>query len=85
MNYMTSVNKTFGNFALPFNEMFMTANRRYEYDTAGLPTDITTYIDPVKFNFIFAQTARDAQNFWIQIASDMEVRRLMSAKLMPNL
>ena len=47
--------------------------------------DLTTYIDPTKFNHIFADTRRDAQNFWAQIGVDMTVRRKMSAKIMPNL
>ena len=86
LNYMTNVNKVYGNFADPNNEMFMTLNRKYEGDdTTGAISDMTTYIDPKKFNNIFAQTSRDAQNFWTQIAVDAFARRLMSAKLMPNL
>ena len=86
MNYMTSVNKTYGNFAVTDNEMFMTLNRRYEYNAdADNIKDLTTYIDPVKFNHIFASTAIDAQNFWAQIAVDITARRKMSAKVMPNL
>lgn len=86
INYMTNVNRTFGNFAIEDNEMFMTLNRRYEWDsTANAIKDLTTYIDPSKYNFIFAETSLDAQNFWTQIAVDMTVRRKMSAKVMPNL
>ena len=32
INYMTSVNRTFGNFAIQNNQMWMTLNRRYESD-----------------------------------------------------
>ena len=32
MNYMTAVNRTYGNFAIEDNEMFMTLNRKYEFD-----------------------------------------------------
>lgn len=86
LNYMTNVNQTRGNFAIADNEMFMTLNRRYEMDGAtGQIKDLTTYIDPVKFNHIFAQTSRDAQNFWAQIGVDITARRKMSAKIMPNL
>lgn len=84
VNYMTSVNKTLGNFAISTKEMFMTLNRRYEHE-AGEIADLTTYIDPGKFNFIFAQTALDAQNFWVQIGCNITARRKMSAKIMPNL
>lgn len=88
LNYMTNYNKTFGNFAIATNEMFMTLNRRYEHIIAGDAfniKDLTTYIDPVKFNHIFAQTSLDAMNFWATVAVDIEARRKMSAKLMPNL
>ncbi|AXH77768.1 MAG: major capsid protein [Microviridae sp.] len=84
LNYMTNVNQTRGNFAIRTNEMFMTLNRRYTQDGSDI-VDMTTYIDPTKFNFIFAQTSIDAQNFWVQIAVDITARRKMSAKLMPNL
>lgn len=84
INYMTAYNKTFGNFAIQDNEMFMTLNRRYERDGTDIK-DLTTYIDPTKFNYIFAETAIDAQNFWCQIGVDITARRKMSAKLMPNL
>ncbi|AXH74825.1 MAG: major capsid protein [Microviridae sp.] len=84
LNYMTNVNQTRGNFAITSNEMFMTLNRRYERE-AGTIKDLTTYIDPSKFNFIFADTSLDSQNFWVQISVNAEVRRKMSAKVMPNL
>lgn len=85
INYMTNVNQVRGNFAIPENEMFMTLNRNYEYLYGTGIKDLTTYIDPVKFNQIFAQTEIDAQNFWTQIAVDITARRKMSAKVMPNL
>lgn len=85
LNYMTAVNETRGNFAKQRDQMFMTLNRRYEYDQATGIRDLTTYIDPTKFNHIFAQTSIDAQNFWAQVGINMFVRRKMSAKIMPNL
>jgi len=88
INYQTSVNQTRGNFAIARNEMFMTLNRRYEplNVLGGISIkDATSYIDPSKFNHIFAATEIDAQNFWIQISIDIEARRKMSAKVMPNL
>lgn len=85
INYMTEVNKTFGNFAISTSEMFMTLNRRYENDGTLESFDLTTYIEPTKFNFIFAQTNLTAQNFWLQIAINAIARRKMSAKQMPNL
>lgn len=88
INYQTEVNKTYGNFADERKEMYMTLNRRYEMANNGLEMtikDLTTYIDPTKFNYMWADTSLDAQNFWVQIAIDNIVRRKMSAKIMPNL
>ena len=90
INYMTNVNQVRGNFAIADNEMFMTLTRKYEWESVvGTDEyqikDLTTYIDPSKFNHIFAQTSLDAQNFWVQIAVDIEARRKMSAKVIPNL
>lgn len=84
LNYMTDINVTKGNFAIQDNEMFMTLNRRYEHGPGGIQ-DMTTYIDPAKFNFVFAQTSLDSQNFWLQVDTRITSRRKMSAKIMPNL
>ena len=67
------------------NESFMVLNRNYSIDTNGQIEDLTTYIDPVKFNYIFADTNLDAMNFWVQTKFDIKVRRLISAKQIPNL
>ena len=84
INYMTNVNQTRGTFAEAGNSMFMTLNRRYEQGTTGIE-DLTTYVDPSKYNNIFAQTALDSQNFWVQISNKIIARRKMSAKVIPNL
>lgn len=85
INYMTNVNRTFGNFAPGMPESFMVLNRNYSMDNTGQIEDLTTYIDPVKFNYIFADTNLDAMNFWVQTKFDIKVRRLISAKQIPNL
>ena len=85
INYMTNVNRTFGNFAPGMPESFMILNRNYSMDNKGQIEDLTTYIDPVKFNYIFADTNLDAMNFWVQTKFDIKVRRLISAKQIPNL
>jgi hypothetical protein len=86
INYMTNVNVCRGNFAVQNDSMFMTLNRRYEgVDTQNGITDLTTYIDPSKFNNIFAQTDLSSQNFWVQINNKITARRKMSAKVIPNL
>lgn len=86
INYMTNINQIKGNFAIESKEMFMVLDRRYEKGatTTGID-DLTTYIDPTKYNQIFAETNLDAQNFWVQIGIDNTARRKMSAKVIPNL
>ena len=90
LNYMTNINRTFGSFAINDNEAFMVLNRNYEMSpSAGTNetkiADLTTYIDPAKYNYIFAETNLDAMNFWVQTKFDIKVRRLISAKQIPNL
>jgi len=84
INYMTNVNQTRGSFAEDGNSMFMTLNRRYEQGTTGID-DLTTYVDPSKYNNIFASETLDSQNFWVQISNKIIARRKMSAKVIPNL
>jgi hypothetical protein len=87
INYMTNVNQCRGSFAengTGGDSMFMTLNRRYEQGATGID-DLTTYVDPSKYNNIFAQTSLDSQNFWVQISNKITARRKMSAKVIPNL
>ena len=80
IQYMTNVNKTYGNFALIENEGWMCLNRIFEnVDT------YTTYVQPHLYNNIFADTDLTAQNFWVQIAFNYKPRRVMSAKIIPNI
>ena len=69
------------------SESFMVLNRNYSMNNAASPQieDLTTYIDPVKFNYIFADTNLDAMNFWVQTRFEIKTRRLISAKQIPNL
>ena len=88
INYMTNYDKSYGNFADERSQQFMTLDRRYKLideASAGKIADLTTYIDPSKFNYAFAQTDLSAQNFWTQIAVNINARRKMSAKIIPNL
>ena len=91
INYMTNVNQCRGNFAVPVGAasdtggyMFMTLNRRYEQTATGID-DVTTYVDPNKYNQIFADHDLSSQNFWVQISNKITARRKMSAKVIPNL
>lgn len=86
INYMTNFNKTFGNFATGESEEFMVLNRNYEKANHNQDIgDLTTYIDPSKHNEIFADTSIDAMNFWIQTACQINIRRNISARQIPNL
>lgn len=81
VDYMTNFNKNYGNFASGEDENFMVLDRNYNMETK----DFTTYIDPAKYNGIFADQSRSAMNFWIQIGVNWNVRRKISAKSIPNL
>ena len=88
LNYMTNYNKTYGTFAENGNESFMVLNRIFEPKNGDFyqdEIDNTSYIDPSKYNYIFAETAPESQNFWAQIGFGIEARRVMSAKQIPNL
>ena len=82
---MTAVNETHGDFADENKTMFMTLNRRYEYREGTNPggkakpgiIDMTTYIDPTKYNYSFADTSLDAQNFWVQIGMQIFSRNFV--------
>ncbi len=84
INYMTNINKTYGNFASGESQAFMVLNRNYEVKE-GVIQDLTTYIDPVKTSQIFANPNLDSQNFWVQISNNFKVRQKMSSKQIPNL
>ena len=91
IDYMSNYNRTHGNFASGKSEEFMVLNRSYEIDKENITLkqsvikDLTTYIDPTKYNYIFADQSLDAMNFWVQIGVDWKARRMMSAKVIPNL
>ena len=88
VDYMTNFNKTYGTFAENGNEAFMVLNRIFEPKNGNFESneiDNTSYIDPSKYNYIFAETSAESQNFWVQIGFGIESRRVMSAKQIPNL
>lgn len=85
IEYQTAVDKAYGDFAADEGKNYMILGRNYEIAEDGSVGDVTTYIDPSKFNYAFAYTELDAQNFWVQIMSHIKARRVMSAKIIPNL
>lgn len=85
IDYMTNYNRTYGDFATGEALDFMVLNRRYEEDANNNITDLTTYIDPQKYIEIFADTAIDSQNFWVQTVVQATRRGNYSAKQIPFL
>lgn len=85
IEYMTDVDKCYGDFAEEDGKGFMVLQRLYDYDqdTRGV-ADITTYIDPTKYNYPFAVNSLTAQNFWLFLNLNIKARRKMSAKQIPN-
>ena len=85
IDYMTNYNRTFGDFAAGEALDFMVLNRRYEIGSDNTIEDLTTYIDPQKYIEIFADTAIDSQNFWVQTVVQATRRGNYSAKQIPFL
>lgn len=86
INYMTDVDECFGDFADPNKCGFMVLGRNYEFSqTERRIKDLTTYIDPEKYNYAFADASLAAQNFWVQIGFDIKKRGLISAKVIPSI
>lgn len=84
VDYMTNFNRTFGNFAAGESEDFMVLNRNYERDNNNGISNGSTYINPQEHIDIFADTALDSQNFWVQTACEITRRGNYSAKQIPN-
>ena len=90
INYQTAVNEVYGDFAKDIegeeNSLyFMTLRRNYEVDSNGEIQDFTSYIDPAKYNYPFANPELTAQNFWIQLGFNVKTRRVMASYEIPNL
>ena len=82
---MTSYNEVYGTFADPDKAGYTVLRRNYERNDDGRIKDLTTYIDPTKYNYAFASQDLEEQNFWVQIGMNIQARRKMSAKIIPNL
>ena len=84
IDYLTNFNRTYGNFATGESEDFMVLNRNYEDDGSNGISNGSTYINPQEHIDIFADTALDSQNFWVQTACEITRRGNYSAKQIPN-
>lgn len=85
IQYQTDVNETFGDFSAGGPLEWMAFNRKYTYNSEGRLEDATTFIDPTIYNVAFADTSLATKPLWMQIAFDIEARRVMGAKQIPNL
>lgn len=84
--YRTNYDRALGNMAS--TESYKVFGREYEVDVTENPLrikDLTTYIDPRKFNDVFAIQSLDAMNFDVQVGMDATLTLVMSEEVIPNL
>lgn len=86
--YRTNYDDALGNMADV--EDYKVFGRQYEVEVTGggdAPRikDLTTYIDPTKFNDVFAIKSLDAMNFDVQVGMDTTITLVMSEEVIPNL
>lgn len=85
--YRTNYDDALGNMAE--SESYKVFGREYEAysDIDGFYKikDLTTYIDPRKFNDVFAIQSLDAMNFDVQVGIDAQFTLVMSEEVIPNL
>lgn len=78
---MTWTDELHGEFAEEDKLMYMTLARRYNPTL----TNISTYINPGEYNYIFADSSATAQNFWVQLKFNIHVKRAISKRVMPHI
>lgn len=86
--YMSNVNKVYGDFCRENNADYMVINRSYQPKSGknGLEIgDLTTYVFPQHYNYLFATDSIEDNPFWVQIGCNIFARRIMSAAIMPTL
>lgn len=84
LQYATDIDRVYGDFAKENGTNYMVLTRHYEQGLNGNVKDVTTYIDPSKYNYAFAYQNIDAQNFWTFIKMNIHARRKMSNTQIPN-
>ena len=85
MEYMTDVNRNFGEFADTLS--YWVLNRplwKRDSTPVGI-TNFTSYVSPGVYNQIFADTSATAQNFLVQIGYNALYNRSISKQVMPTL
>lgn len=85
IQYMTNQNELYGDLANKESLSSWVITREYEHDEDVRIKDLTTYVDPTKYNTPFADQGLDALNFIVQIGMGISAKRKMSGKIIPNL
>lgn len=87
MWYRTNFDDALG--AMAWQEDYKVFGRNYELESNNdggyRIKDLTTYIDPEKFNDVFAYKSREAQNFDVQVGMHAKMTLVMSEEVIPNL
>lgn len=85
MEYMTDVNRNFGDFA--GNLSYWVLNRPLHGASANPAGSLyaTSYVAPAQWNNVFADTSSTAQNFLVQIGYNALYNRPISKQVMPTL
>lgn len=84
--YRTSYDDALGLMA--YEENYKVFGREYDYemiDENYRIKDLTTYIDPEKFNDVFALQSLDSMNFDVQVGMDSTLTLAMSEEVIPGL
>ena len=87
MEYMTDVNRNFGDFAASLSYWVLNRPLRNASAEAGESSlkGATSYVLPSQWNNVFADTSDTAQNFLVQIGYNALYNRPISKQVMPTL
>ena len=89
--YMTKIDKVFGNFGQRGTFDYWVLLRRYVYNQEfengndRVETNFTTYAYPFLFNYLFVEQDLTAQNFRLQVYFDIKAKRPFPKRSMPRL
>ena len=84
--YMTAVNELHGDFAGDLRYWTLGRDMSQQIGTSSQAAGyLTSYVNPYGFNYAFADQAKDAQNFMVQLKFDAMFRRPISKRIMPSL
>lgn len=87
MEYMTDVNRNFGDFAGNLSYWVLNRSLRNSSAESGESSlkGATSYVLPSQWNSVFADTSTTAQNFLVQIGYNALYNRPISKQVMPTL